>query len=200
MFFFAESEVTRKTHLALILTPAECASMKAMDFLCHVTGMLAGSVMTRCGYDTSLMGKRSAYAFGTAAAAMRISSSLERGISMTSTLCLYYYMHPHIYARALAYDMGIIRMSTPYMAFSSLLRNALAVFFSLWLATFLIVRAYAMHEAYIAEVGRRSDEKWLLNQCQDPDFYANLRQHSNLCTEVCSFCASSMPAEINPYE
>jgi hypothetical protein len=86
------------------------------------------------------------------------------------------------------------------MAFSSLLRNALAVFFSLWLATFLIVRAYAMHEAYIAEVGRRSDEKWLLNQCQDPDFYANLRQHSNLCTEVCRFCASSMPAEINPYE
>ena len=75
-------------------------------------------------------------------------------------------------------------MSTPYMAFSCLVRNAIAVFWALWLATFVIVRVYALHEAYVAEVGRRSDERWLLDRCQDPEFYANLRQHSNLCTEV----------------
>ena len=75
-------------------------------------------------------------------------------------------------------------MSTPYMAFSSLLRNALAVFWTLWLTAFVIVRVYALHEAYVAEAGKRSDERWLLEKCQDLEFYANLRQHSNLCTEV----------------
>ncbi len=34
------------------------------------------------------------------------------------------------------------------------------------------------------EVGKRNDERWLLLQCADPDFYSNLRQHSDLCTEV----------------
>jgi hypothetical protein len=78
------------------------------------------------------------------------------------------------------------------MAFSCLARNALAVFFCLWLVTFLIVRAYAFHEAYVAEVGKRSDEQWLLDRCQDPEFYANLRQHSNLCTEVSNNARSSL--------
>ena len=83
------------------------------------------------------------------------------------------------------------------MAFSCLVRNALAVFFSLWLCTFLITRAYALHEAYVAEVGKRSDERWLLDQCLDPEFYANLKQHSNLCTEVrfffpCLLCFYSL--------
>ena len=77
-------------------------------------------------------------------------------------------------------------MSTPYMALGSLLRQALGVFWVLWLATFVVTRSYALHEAYQAEVGQQSDERWLLQQCQLPEFYANLRQHSNLCTEVCS--------------
>jgi len=45
-------------------------------------------------------------------------------------------------------------------------------------------RVYAFHEAYVFEVGKRNDERWLLLQCADPDFYSNLRQHSDLCTEV----------------
>jgi hypothetical protein len=36
----------------------------------------------------------------------------------------------------------------------------------------------------VFEVGKRNDERWLLLQCADPDFYSNLRQHSDLCTEV----------------
>lgn len=75
-------------------------------------------------------------------------------------------------------------MSTPYMAFSALLKQALWVFWALWLAAFVVTRTYALHMAYQAEVGRRNDERWLLRQCEDSDFYANLRQHSNLCTEV----------------
>jgi len=51
-FYWSENEsqsVEEHTDLALILTPAECASMKATDFLCQMTGMLEGSVMKRWG-------------------------------------------------------------------------------------------------------------------------------------------------------
>lgn len=75
-------------------------------------------------------------------------------------------------------------MSTPYMAFSVLVRNAVLFFVTVWLGTFAVTRAYALHEAYVSEIGKRNDERWLLQKCSEPDFYSNLRQHSNLCTEV----------------
>lgn len=75
-------------------------------------------------------------------------------------------------------------MSTPYMAFSTLMRSALSMFFCVWTTAFVVTRIYALHEAYVAELGKRSDEGWLLERCSEPEFYANLRQHSNLCTEV----------------
>lgn len=73
------------------------------------------------------------------------------------------------------------------MAFTPLLKNALAVFWLLWITALCITRMYALHEAYVEEAGRRNDERWLLNKCEEPEFYANLRQHSNLCTEVGCF-------------
>ena len=75
-------------------------------------------------------------------------------------------------------------MSTPYMALGSVLRQAVGMFWALWLVAFVVTRSYALHAAYQAEVGRRMDERWLLEQCRQPEFYANLRQHSDLCTEV----------------
>lgn len=75
-------------------------------------------------------------------------------------------------------------MSTLYMAVTPLLRNSLAICWLLWITAFCVTRVYALHEAYVAEVGKREDERWLLDKCTDPEFYSNLRQHSNLCTEV----------------
>lgn len=75
-------------------------------------------------------------------------------------------------------------MSTLYMAVTPLLRNSLAICWLLWITAFCVTRIFALHEAYVSEVGRREDERWLLDKCADPEFYANLRQHSNLCTEV----------------
>ncbi len=71
------------------------------------------------------------------------------------------------------------------MALSMCLRNALVSFWLLWVVTFVVTRVYALHEAYVFEVGKRNDERWLLRQCQDAEFYSNLKQHSDLCTEVC---------------
>lgn len=84
-------------------------------------------------------------------------------------------------------------MSTPYTALSGMVRNAVAIFWVLWLGTFAITRTYALHEAYMSEVGRRNDEQWLLLQCASPEFYANMRQHSHLCTEVSSGCHRFAP-------
>ncbi len=75
-------------------------------------------------------------------------------------------------------------MTTPSMAFSMLARNALGVFVTLWMATFLVTRTYILHEEYVSEMGARSDETWLVEKCKDTEFYANLRQHSDLCTRV----------------
>ncbi len=79
---------------------------------------------------------------------------------------------------------SVQKMSTPSMALSVCLRNALVSFWMLWATTFVVTRLYALHEAYVWEVGKRNDERWLLQQCLDPEFYANLKQHSDLCTEV----------------
>jgi hypothetical protein len=75
-------------------------------------------------------------------------------------------------------------MTTPCMAFSICMRNAVLSFWTLWVFTFVVTRLYALHEAYVFEVGKRNDERWLLSQCADPEFYANLKQHSDLCTQV----------------
>ena len=79
---------------------------------------------------------------------------------------------------------AFLGMTTPSMAFSICLRNALLAFWAAWGVAFITTRVYSLHEAYIEELGRRNDEKWLLAQCQYPEFYSNLRQHSDLCTEV----------------
>jgi hypothetical protein len=50
-----------------------------------------------------------------------------------------------------------------------------------------VYRMYSLHEQYVFEVGRRSYERWLLQKCKDLEFYSNLKQHSDLCTEVCFF-------------
>lgn len=54
----------------------------------------------------------------------------------------------------------------------------------LWVLTLVITRLHILHNAYIHHRQRIEDESWLLLQCQDPAFYANLKQHVKLCTEV----------------
>lgn len=53
-------------------------------------------------------------------------------------------------------------------------------------------RVYILHEAYIEETNRRSDEAWLLNQCNDAKFYSNIRQHTDICTEVATNARASL--------
>lgn len=84
------------------------------------------------------------------------------------------------------------RMSTPAMAFGAGLRNILASLWMVWCLTFVISRIFLLHDAYISESNRRADERWLLERCREPEFYSNLRQHTDLCTAVEKNARSSL--------
>jgi hypothetical protein len=54
----------------------------------------------------------------------------------------------------------------------------------LWMVTLLCDRLYALHIVYLDEVTKLREEQFLRIKCQDPEFYANLARHSDLCQEV----------------
>ena len=41
-----------------------------------------------------------------------------------------------------------------------------------------------LHEPYVIRSQELSKEKWLLDQCRDATFFANLAHHTDVCTEV----------------
>ena len=78
------------------------------------------------------------------------------------------------------------------MALSTAVRNMILSMWWMYLATFVTSRIFYFHEAYIEESSRRADEQWLLLQCKDPEFYSNIRQHTDLCTEVANNARGSL--------
>ena len=83
-------------------------------------------------------------------------------------------------------------MSTPAMAFGAGLRSILVSLWLVWSATFVISRLFLLHDAYISEANKRVDEQWLLQKCKEPEFYSNMRQHSDICTEVAKNARSNL--------
>ena len=56
--------------------------------------------------------------------------------------------------------------------------------FGLWLVCFIFSRAHILHVAYNTIIQAREDESWLLQQCEQHEFYHNMKQHSALCDEL----------------
>lgn len=75
-------------------------------------------------------------------------------------------------------------MGTPVKPFIHVMRSFIIYITIIWLTVFVCDRIYAVYEEYCTQHSKRTQEKWLLNNCQDPFFYANLRTHSDLCTIV----------------
>lgn len=75
-------------------------------------------------------------------------------------------------------------MTTPVQAFLVYTKAVLTVlaFFAIFAMT--VSRSYIFYEAYVAESLKRVEEAWLRQKCKDPDFYSNMRQHTNLCLQV----------------
>ena len=45
-------------------------------------------------------------------------------------------------------------------------------------------RLCVFHQTYTAISTKLESERWLVNQCQDPHFFSNMHQHSDLCFQV----------------
>jgi hypothetical protein len=53
-----------------------------------------------------------------------------------------------------------------------------------WIVSFSVGRFFVFYEAYTSALRVVRDEAWIRAQCADPQFYSNLKQHSDLCQSV----------------
>ena len=75
-------------------------------------------------------------------------------------------------------------MGTPAMLFGAIIRSIMVALTVFWGISFLIVRVVVFIEAWRDAQSTRQDESWLLSQCQSPAFFANMRQHTDICLQV----------------
>jgi hypothetical protein len=75
-------------------------------------------------------------------------------------------------------------MSTPAMVLSSLMKLMVISVGVFWVVSFCVSRFFVFYESYIEFQNVLKDEAWLLAQCTSPEFYSNLRQHTELCDNV----------------
>ena len=75
-------------------------------------------------------------------------------------------------------------MTTPGMVVSSLLKLMVISLGVFWSVSFVVSRLFIFYEAYLSFQGTLKDEEWLRSQCTHPEFYSNMRQHSDLCNDV----------------
>lgn len=75
-------------------------------------------------------------------------------------------------------------MATPAMVFACLLKLMVISVGVFWAVSFGVSRIFVFYEAYSSFLGVLKDEEWLRAQCALPEFYSNMRQHTDLCNAV----------------
>jgi hypothetical protein len=75
-------------------------------------------------------------------------------------------------------------MSTPAMMLASMLKLMIICLTTFWIVSFSMGRFFIFYEAYTSALRTVRDEAWIRTQCSDPQFYSNLKQHSDLCQSV----------------
>lgn len=75
-------------------------------------------------------------------------------------------------------------MATPAMVFSCLIKLMVISVGVFWVVSFCVSRLFVFYEAYTSFLGILKDEGWLRDQCALPEFYSNMRQHTDLCNAV----------------
>jgi hypothetical protein len=53
-----------------------------------------------------------------------------------------------------------------------------------WIVSFSVGRVFIFYESYTSFLSVLKDEEWLRVQCASPEFYSNMRQHTELCNTV----------------
>jgi hypothetical protein len=75
-------------------------------------------------------------------------------------------------------------MTTPAMVVSCVLKLMVVSVGVFWVVSFCVSRVFVFYEAYSSFLRILKDEEWLRQQCALPEFYSNLRQHTDLCNDV----------------
>lgn len=75
-------------------------------------------------------------------------------------------------------------MSTPAMLMGSVLRVLIISLTAFWVTSFVLVRLLVFVEAWRDAYAIQQDESWLRDQCQIPEFFARMRQHTDVCITV----------------
>ena len=70
------------------------------------------------------------------------------------------------------------------MMLASMLRLMIICMTTFWIVSFSVGRFFVFYEAYTSTLRIIRDEAWIRAQCADPQFYSNLKQHSDLCQSV----------------
>lgn len=76
-------------------------------------------------------------------------------------------------------------MSTPaHVVASSVIKLMVISLGVFWFVSFAMSRFFVFYEAYTDYLALLRDESWLRVQCAHPEFYSNMRQHTELCDRV----------------
>ncbi len=70
------------------------------------------------------------------------------------------------------------------MMLASMLKLMIICMTTFWIVSFSVGRFFVFYEAYTSALRLIRDEAWIRTQCSDPQFYSNLKQHSDLCQSV----------------
>ena len=70
------------------------------------------------------------------------------------------------------------------MVFACMLKLMVVSVGVFWAVSFGVSRVFVFYEAYSSFLSVLKDEEWLREQCALPEFYSNLRQHTDLCSSV----------------
>lgn len=67
-----------------------------------------------------------------------------------------------------------------YISFSGLVSCVVLT----WCLAFVMTRLHMFQHAYATKWQEYSNDKWLREQCDESDFYHNMKHHSNICEDV----------------
>ncbi len=70
------------------------------------------------------------------------------------------------------------------MVFASVVKLMVISLGVFWSVSFFVSRLFVFYEAYVDYLRVLKDERWLLEQCSSPEFYTNMRTHTDLCNSV----------------
>lgn len=75
-------------------------------------------------------------------------------------------------------------MSTPIHALLLYMKALAILLGGLAVVGGVVSRSYIFYESYVHHTVKREEEGWLRQMCREPEFYSNMRQHTDVCAQI----------------